>query len=78
MKCLAGGCRKKIPTHLMTTCFALVGLNIDDATAAYYLQSTRGDMKAAFLLYKEDLAWETEHPVGILPLRERVPIPEMP
>jgi len=52
------------------------GLNIDIGTAAYYLNSTRGDMKAAFLMYKDDLAWETEHPCGILPLQERIPIPE--
>lgn len=51
------------------------GLNIDVGTAAYYLNASKGDMKAAFLMYKEDLAWETEHPVGILPLQERGPIP---
>ena len=51
------------------------GLNIDDGTAAYYLDATRGDLKAAFQLYREDLAWETKNPVGMLPLMERVPIP---
>ena len=50
------------------------GLNIDEGTAAYYLEQTRGDLKKAFILYKEDLAWETANPVGVLPLRDPVPV----
>lgn len=50
------------------------GLKIDEGTASYYLEQTRGDLKRAFLLYKEDLAWETKNPVGILPLREPNPL----
>ena len=42
----------------------------------YYVQLAQGDMKQAIVMYKEDLEWETANPVGILPLRERVPIPE--
>ena len=54
--------------------FYNAGLNIDEGTASYYLDLARGDMKQAFIMYKEDLAWETENPKGMLPLQERVPI----
>lgn len=51
----------------------LAGLHIDEGTAAYYLEQTNGDLKRAFSLYREDLAWETANPIGVLPLREPIP-----
>lgn len=58
------------------SCTIAAGLNIDEGTASYYLHLTGGDMKRAFVMYKEDLVWETNNPRGILPLMQRVPIPE--
>lgn len=57
---------------LLIFCVTSAGLNIDEGTAAYYLEQTKGDMKKAFIMYKEDLAWETKNPIGMLPLKEPV------